>query len=199
MRFHRFISNILHPAVIPTLGVLLYFMFISQSLARQQQLILLALVFGITYVIPVISLFLLKALGIIESFQVKTIQERRLPVLVMVVLFYILGDILAQIPTLRDLGFLFYGSCAGLAGVYALFAFKIKTSLHLLAMGNAVGFFIIIINLYALSLIALVMVLILLSGLVASARLHLKAHKPSELFVGFLLGIGSQIITFFVL
>ena len=75
MRFHKFISTVLHPIVIPTVGVMLYFIFVSQSLDQRQQLLLLALVFGITYVIPVLALVLLKTLGLIQSFQVKTIRE----------------------------------------------------------------------------------------------------------------------------
>ena len=199
MRFHKFISTILHPVVIPTLGVMLYFIFVSQSLDHRQQLLLLALVFGITYVIPVLALFLLKALGLIQTFQVKTIRERRVPILMMLVLFYVLGDILANTPTLRDVGFLFYGTSLSLFITYILFAFHLKSSLHLLSMGSAIGFFLVIMNMYSMSLLPVVMVLILLSGLVASSRLHLQAHSSKELFVGFSLGVLSQVVTFWVL
>ena len=199
MRFHKFISTILHPVVIPTVGVMLYFIFVSQSLDQRQQLLLLALVFGITYVIPVLALVLLKALGLIQSFQVTTIRERRVPILMMLVLFYVLGDILANTPTLRDLGFLFYGTSLSLFITYILFAFQLKSSLHLLSMGSAIGFFLVIMNVYSMSLLPIIMVLILLSGLVASSRLHLKAHSSKELFVGFFLGVLSQIATFWIL
>lgn len=199
MRFHKFISTVLHPIVIPTVGVMLYFIFVSQSLDQRQQLLLLALVFGITYVIPVLALVLLKTLGLIQSFQVKTIRERRIPILMMLVLFYVLGDILANTPTLRDLGFLFYGTSLGLFITYILFAFQLKSSLHLFSMGSAIGFFLMIMNIYSMSLLPIIMVLILLSGLVASSRLHLKAHSSKELFVGFSLGVLSQVVTFWVL
>jgi len=199
MRFHKFISTIFHPVVIPTVGVMLYFIFVSQSLDQKQQFLLLALVFGITYVIPVISLFLLKALGLIQSFQVTSIRERRIPILMMLVLFYVLGDILANTPMLRDLGFLFYGTSLGLFITYIFFAFRLKSSLHLLSMGSAIGFFLVIMNSYAMSMLPIVMVLILLSGLIASSRLHLKAHTPNELFVGFSIGVFSQIAIFLIL
>ena len=199
MRFHKFISTVLHPVVIPTLGVMLYFIFISQSLDQRQQFLLLALVFGITYVIPVIALFLLKALGLVQSFQVKTIRERRLPILMMLVLFYVLGDILANTPTLRDLGFLFYGTSLGLFTTYLLFALRLKSSLHLLSMGSAIGFFLVMINMYSMSLLPVIMVLILLSGLVASSRLHLQAHSSKELLIGFSIGVLSQLVTFWFL
>lgn len=199
MKIHKIISTILHPIVIPTIGVLLYLIFVSQSINKDQQLILLGIVFGITYLIPLFALILLKSLGFIQDFQVRTIKERRFPVVFMIVLFFLLGNALIKATVLRDLGFLFYGTSLSLFFIYILFIFKLKSSLHMVSMGNAVGFFLMIINIYYLSLLSVIMVLILLSGLVASSRLHLKAHTPKELVVGFSLGILSQILVFLIL
>lgn len=199
MRFHKLISTVLHPIVIPTLGVLIYFIFVAQSINQKQQLLLLGLVFGITYVIPVLSLIILKSLGIIRDFQVTTIRERRMPVLLMMLLFYLLGNTLADISHLRDLGLLFYGTSISLLFVYLLFAFQLKTSLHLLSMGAAVGFFLVITNTYSLSLMPIIMVFILLSGLLASSRLYLNAHDSKEVFVGFSLGFLTQVLIFWIL
>jgi len=199
MRFYKVISVVLHPIVIPTLGVLLYFMFVSTTLQREQQMLVLGLVFGVTYFVPLIALILLKVFGFIQDFQVKTIKERRLPVIFMILLFYILGSLLTKVPTLRDLGFLFYGTSLSLFFIYILFVFKIKSSLHLVSMGNAIGFFLVIANLYYLSLLPLFIVLILLSGLLASSRLYLKAHTSKELVYGFFIGVVSQITIFYIL
>lgn len=199
MQFHKIISTILHPIVTPTLGVLLYFIFVSQTIQKKQQLIILALVFGVTYLIPLFLLILLRALGFIKNFQVGTIKERRFPVIFMIVLFYLLGNTLVSLPALRDLGFLFYGTSLSLLCIYFLFIFKLKSSLHLVSMGNALCFFLIISNSYSLSLLPIIMVLILLSGLLASSRLYLKAHTPKELVLGFFIGMGSQLCIFFSL
>lgn len=199
MRFQKFISTVLHPIVIPSLGVLIYFIFVSQSISQKQQILLLALVFGITYVIPVLTLIILKSLGIIRDSQLATIRERRMPILLMMLLFYLLGNTLVNINFLRDLGLLFYGTSASLLFVYLLFAFQIKTSLHLLSMGTVVGFFLIITNIYSLHLMSLIMVFILLSGLLASSRLYLNAHNSNEVFIGFSLGFISQLLIFWIL
>ena len=110
MNIHKVISTVFHPVVIPSLGILLYFMFVSHSIQRSQQLRLLALIFGITYMIPMLILILLRSLRFIKNFQVETIEERKFPVLMMLILFFVLGDILADIYSLRDIGYLFYGS-----------------------------------------------------------------------------------------
>ena len=199
MRFQKFISTVLHPIVIPSLGVLIYFIFVSQSISQKQQILLLALVFGITYLIPVLTLIILKSLGIIRDSQLATIRERRMPILLMMLLFYLLGNTLVNINFLRDLGLLFYGTSASLLFVYLLFAFQIKTSLHLLSMGTVVGFFLIITNIYSLHLMPIIMVFILLSGLLASSRLYLNAHNSNEVFLGFSLGFISQLLIFWIL
>jgi membrane-associated phospholipid phosphatase len=199
MRFYKFISTILHPIVVPTLGVFIYFIFVSQTVQQSQRFLLLGLVFGITYVIPVLALIVLKSLGLIRSFQVTTIRERRMPVLLMTLLFYLLGNTLDRFPILEDLGLLFYGTSFSLLCSYLFFAFGLKSSLHLLSMGSALGFFLAIMNIYTLSLLPIVMVIILLTGLVASSRLYLNAHTPNELVSGFTLGFLGQILVFWLL
>jgi len=41
--------------------------------------------------------------------------------------------------------------------------------------------------------------LFLLSGLIASARLHLKAHTEKEVYIGFFIGFISPIVLFYSL
>jgi membrane-associated phospholipid phosphatase len=196
MKFYKFISTILHPIVLPTLGVFLYFVFVSQSFEKRLQLIVLGLVFVLTYVVPVLLLLFLKNFGFIKDFQVSTIKERRFPVIFMIFLLYFLGNTIIQIPTIRNLGILFYGTSLSLTCIYLLFSVKLKSSLHLVSMGNMIGFFLIMTNINSLSMLPIIILLILLSGILASSRLYLKAHTPVELLIGFSLGIVCQFILF---
>ena len=196
MKFHKFISTILHPIVLPTLGVFLYFVFVSKSFDKRLQLIVLGLVFVLTYVVPVLLLLFLRNFGFIKDFQVSTIKERRFPVIFMILLLYFLGNTIIQIPTIRNLGILFYGTSLSLTCIYLLFSVKLKSSLHLVSMGNMIGFFLIMTNINSLSMLPIIILLVLLSGILASSRLYLKAHTPVELLIGFSLGIVCQFILF---
>ena len=196
MKFYKFISTILHPIVLPTLGVFLYFVFVSQSFEKRLQLIVLGLVFALTYVVPVLLLLFLRNFGFIKDFQVSTIKERRFPVIFMIFLLYFLGNTIIQIPTIRNLGILFYGTSLSLTCIYVLFSVKLKSSLHLVSMGNMIGFFLIMTNINRLSMLPIIILLVLLSGILASSRLYLKAHTPVELLIGFSLGIVCQFILF---
>lgn len=199
MKFHKFISAILHPIVIPTIGVLLYFILIPNSFNSNQRLAVLGLIFVTTYIIPLIILILFKKFKLIKSFKAESIRERKIPVAMMIVLFYLLGNTLQNIPNLRDLGLLFYATSLGLVFVYVSFAFKLKASLHLLSLGIFTSFFIVLGLIYSRSFIVIIITTLLLSGLLASSRLHLKAHTPKEVYLGFIFGFISSFAIYYFL
>jgi hypothetical protein len=188
MGFYKLISTILHPIVIPTIGVMLYFLLIPNSLLQHQKLTILSLVFGVSYFIPLLILILLKKTKIIKNYQPKSVEERKLPIALMTIVFYLFGNSLNSIDNLIDLGLLFHAISLGLFLIYILFYFKIKASIHLLSLGLYAGFFMVLSIEYAQSFTSVIMTIILLAGLLASSRLHLKAHTPKEIYVGFFIG-----------
>ena len=196
MKLYKFISTILHPTVLPTVGAFLYFIFVTQTFEKRLQLIVLGLIFVLTYIVPILLLFFLKNFGFIKDFQVSTIKERRVPVILMILILYFLGNTIIQIPMIRNLGILFYGTSLSLICIYVLFSIKLKSSLHLVSMGNMLGFFLIMTNVNNLSISFIIILLIFLSGILASSRLYLKAHTPIELLIGFFLGFISQFLLF---
>ncbi|MCH3881674.1 MULTISPECIES: hypothetical protein [Tenacibaculum] len=199
MRFHKLISVLLHPIVVPTIGVILYFLTVPTLFVKKQKLAILGLIFIATYFVPLLLLIVLKALNRIESYQVNTIKERKLPLAFMIVLFYLLGNSLYNIAQIRDIGILFYATSLGLMLIYILFLFKLKTSLHLISMGIALGFFLLMSTFYSVSFSLVIIVIIILSGLLGSSRLHLKAHTPTEVYLGFILGVIAPFLITFML
>ncbi|KGL58956.1 conserved hypothetical membrane protein [Polaribacter sp. Hel1_85] len=189
----------LHPIVIPTIGVLLYFILIPNSFSSNQKFAVLGLIFVTTYIIPLVILILFKRLKLIKTFNAESIGERKIPIAMMIVLFYLLGNTIREIPNLSDIGMLFYATTLGLVFIYIFFAFKIKTSIHLLSLGITAGFFLVLNSLYSQNLIIVVICAFILSGLLASARLHLKAHTQREVYLGFVFGFISPIIVFYFL
>jgi len=67
----------------------------------------------------------------------------------------------------------------------------------MLGLGGLLGFFINISMYQHENYLKLIIVLLLLSGLVASARLVLKAHTTSEVVLGFFIGLLLQFIYLF--
>ena len=199
MKFYKFISVMLHPIVIPTIGITLYFILIQNSFSKNQKFAVLGLIFVTTYLVPLLILILFRRFKLIKSFKAESIKERKVPVAMMIVLFYLLGNTLYGIANLRDLGMLFYATSLGLVFIYILFAFKIKTSIHLISIGITIGFFYVLSFMYQQNLTAVLICGLLLSGILASARLHLKAHTHKEVYLGFILGFLSPSIVFYFL
>ena len=50
-----------------------------------------------------------------------------------------------------------------------------------------------------INLIPILLTTIIVSGLVCFARLALNAHKSSEVYIGYLLGIGYMLLVFYIL
>ncbi|MDP5104618.1 MAG: hypothetical protein NWQ31_00425 [Polaribacter sp.] len=199
MRFYKFISVILHPIVTPTIGVMLYFLLIPNTFISAQKINILSLIFIATYLIPLLILVIFKKLKIIETYQPESIKERKLPLALMVTLFYILGNTLNNIINLRDVSSLFYATSIGLFIVYILFYFKIRASMHLFSLGISIGFFMILSNRYSQSFIIVISILFLIAGLLGSARLYLKAHSAKEIYIGFFTGILSTLSMYYFL
>lgn len=117
----------------------------------------------------------------------------------MIVLFYLLGNTLSNLVGIRDLGLLFYATCVGLILIYFLFAFNLKTSIHLLSLGISTGFFIVLGFIHATTFALVIIIAILLAGILANARLYLKAHQPIEVYLGFFIGFLSPFGVYYFL
>ena len=198
-RFYKAISVILHPIVVPTIGVMLYFLLIPNNHASNKKLTLLSLIFVTTYLVPLLILILFKKLKLIKSFNAHSIKERKIPVAMMIVLFYLLGNTIATITGMRDISLLFYATSAAFTLLYIFFTFQLKISIHLLSLGISTGFFVVLGINYSYSLPIVVIVNILLAGVVANARLYLKAHTPREIYLGFFFGFIAPFAIYYFL
>lgn len=154
-------------------------------------------IFVSTYLLPLLLLYILKHFQLIDSFELETIEERKFPILFLVLLTYLIGRMLLSLQVVDLLAYSFYGSCLSLLISYLLFYIKIKTSIHTMGIGSLIGFIVMMSIYYEMNFNLLLAVLVILSGFIGSARLALGVHKPVEIFLGIAIGIGSQLLVFF--
>lgn len=183
----------------PTIGVLLFLSLTPQQISTEREYLLITIVFVGTYIIPLLILLILKALNLIDSFALTSIRERKIPLFIMMIIFYLLGRLLTANIAFEELGLLFFGTNLALLIVYVLFLFHIKVSLHILSMSTTIGFFLMYGSLHSIQVLPIIIILFLLTGFLASARLRLKAHTKQEVYVGFFLGMLSQFFIFYLL
>ncbi len=194
--FYKIISFVFHPIFFSTLGALLYFIISPQYIPEKYKKIIIAVIFISTYILPLFLLIILKKLKLIQSFKLKTIEERKFLVLFLIVLTFMLGKMLLSTKIVSLLGLSFYGGSIAFIIVFLLFSFNIKTSLHTLGIGSLIGLIIVMSIEYQINLTVLIAILIIVFGLLATSRLKLNAHQPKEVYLGVFLGLITQLISY---
>lgn len=152
----------------------------------------------VTIFIPICVFFLLRSLGKAESVMLGNVSERRLPLLIMAILLFILIKRSVIFEYYPELYFYFLGTLASTLIALAFSILKVKASLHMMGIGSLTVFVIILSTLYSFNLIYVIAGLFLVSGLIASSRLVMNAHTQTELIIGYLIGILPQIIIGYV-
>ena len=187
-------SYILHPIFISMYTTLFYLYCKDDIFTTQEKYFVLFQILVITIVVPVLFFMLLRSTGHVKSMMLPETSQRLIPLLLQCFLYILLVKRSIVIMRYPELHFFFLGALFStiLALVCALF--KIKASLHMVAI---TGFTIFVIGLN----IHLQMhnpywpaLLILLSGVVASSRLEMNAHTPREILIGLFVGIMPQLL-----
>ena len=194
----RITSILFHPLLIPTWGFLLlsnsgfYFALLPWSVKK----FLLLVIFVFTCLLPALSMWLL-SLSPKFDMKMEKSTDRILPLLLSSV-FYYLGYLILERMPLFPVYNLFLIAFVLVQIALILVSLKWKISAHTAAIGGLVG------GLIALSFrlqenpVIILSFLILVAGIVGTARLILLKHTRSEVYAGFTLGfvILNLIITF---
>lgn len=190
-RFAGLISVVFHPLVIPTLTlyILLRQYGLHQIAGNDQLWILLALVMGTTFVLPALMIWLMVKAGLVGSLSLKRREERMGPVLVTAVFFYLTYYIAKRFDIAPEFYVYMLGATL-LAIVSLLITIYWKISLHMVAAGGSTAAFAEYSLLTGKIMPEVLIACVLVSGLVGFARLKLSAHKPAEVYGGYLLGFG---------
>ncbi|TXB61898.1 hypothetical protein [Phaeodactylibacter luteus] len=208
------ISFIFHPLLIVTYMLVLILMvnpylFGVNSVGDQSSKLLILRVFLSTFFIPGFAVAMLRFTGLVKSLELRTRQERIGPYII-TGMFYIwmfrnfMGS--SAVPTAFN-GFLL-GATIGLFLAFFINIFS-KISAHAVGMGGFVGMVVITMLLYSydtfvihstlvgvveISMTTVLFAVIILAGLVGTARLILNAHEPTDLYGGYLVGFAAQFL-----
>ncbi len=196
MFVYKLISYVLHPLLFSFMGSFLYLYLTPKHIVKQQEYIILLIVFISTYIIPILLLALLKRINLINDYHLRSIDERKFPVLFFIMLSFLIGRAMTSIQIADLLAFSFFGVAFALSFTYLLFNIKVKTSLHTLGIGGVIGFVMVMSYEYQLNFNSIIAGLFIIAGLIGVSRLALNAHRPKEIYIGFLLGVVSQFISF---
>ena len=194
--FAKTLSILFHPLLMPSLGVMIIFYSGSyvSFLPSDVKKIILLVVGANTLGLPLIMMPLFIQFKVINSFAMETNKERILPLTFTLIPYILSVYFLIKLPIPFIITSFMLGATIAVA-LCLIISYWWKISIHLVGIGGIIGFLISFsIRLYT-NILPLLIICIVAAGLLASARLFLKAHKPSQVFLGFLLGFFIMLIT----
>ncbi|WP_318542568.1 hypothetical protein [Marixanthotalea marina] len=133
-------------------------------------------------------------MGKANSIHLESTKERIVPlgvycfVLIMVLERVITSD---QIP---ELYYFFLGILIASLSCLIMALLKVKASIHMIAVCGLFMFLIVLSIHFSININGLLALMSIITGAVATSRLHLKAHNYKELLLGLFIGAIPQLI-----
>lgn len=192
-------SYLFHPVLMPTITTGFYFYITWYYYPVQELLIVLFQVFVTTFLLPVSVYLFLKSTRVLKSgIMVKRNTERLLPIMMNVLLIgFLVFVILKSNPNLELKKYLIAYSFSYIIA-FGFVMLKKKVSIHMLSFVAMIPFVMntaIAVKHFPLLTLSLV---ILLTGIVASSRLSLRAHTHTEIVQGMIIGLIPQLAIFYL-
>jgi hypothetical protein len=190
----RLASIIFHPLLIPTIGFLLLFNsgFYFAIMPLKIQLFILIVVFVSTCVLPLISILLL---GLNPQFSISMDKntDRVMPLMLSSVFYYTGYLIFKRLPIFPIYN-LFLISSIIVQILLLVISMKWKISAHLAAIGGLIGGFLGLSFRLQENPTSILIFLILIAGILGTARLALNKHTRAQIYAGFLLGMVVMLL-----
>lgn len=193
----NFISYVFHPIFIPLLMVYVLYILMPASFASVKPAafsLLMIRVAVITAFFPLLFVALAKGLGFIDSILLKRHKDRIIPLMAVMIFYFwnywvFKNDTSIPTPIMCKVI-----SLASLWGVVALFMANIfvKVSMHATAIGGLLGMAILLVIQSPVNMMLPLFIAIVLAGIVGTARMILSAHKLSEVYFGYAIGVASM-------
>jgi len=202
-RFAHTLSVFLHPLLMPTIIFGILFSIAPESIQNLElfndsarvglmslKMGLLLLIFLQTFILPVFTIYCLHRFGLVGDLKMETLEDRRLPYLVTMAIYTIVAVFFTmKLKQLPEVSMIMTGIAFSIALV-AVISLYWKISAHAVGISGALGALIgSAIKFNSYQLFFPIIAVILIAGLLFSARLHLNAHTPAQIIAGAVLGL----------
>ena len=201
VRIAKVISYALHPLIMPTLGMIILFQinsYLSLVMPPTARMMLYGVIFFNTFLIPLLVTVILLKRGHIKSLHMDTIQERKVPLLVTAFCYTFTYYLLNKVALSPIIYVALMGAIMALV-IHIVVNLGWKISAHMTGFGGLVGtMFGMAFRLHQ-ELTILICILFVIAGILASCRLLITNHTPSQIYWGFLNGFLCQVVLFAML
>ena len=190
------VSYVFHPLFIPIGGTLSYFLVTPRLNSLQLQSGNILPIFILTIIIPIILFLILKNLGLISSIFAHKLGERKYPLYFSMIIYLMILYKVIPLNYINELYYFFVGLLIATFAILLLVFTRIKASIHLMGMGSILIYLIGLSIHFEVNITFAIALFTLMTGVVATSRLFMKAHSRVELLIGFLIGSCSQLFVF---
>lgn len=194
--FLQIASILYHPLLIPLIGSTLYFSLTPRFIDWEWAGTHLISISIITIAIPLVSYFILRSLGLVESIYLKNVRERRYPLMILCLLLLLIVKKVLHPYDNPELYFFFIGLLFSVIAALIMVLLKVKVSLHQMGVAALLIFVIGLSVHFKIHLLTTINFLLFSNGWVASSRLTANAHTVPELLVGFFVGALPQFVLY---
>ena len=182
---------VFQPLLMPTLvfGLLLFVVPEATSIPEEFKTQIFYLIVLSTLLIPMITIIGLRLSGMVKSLHLPIKQDRLVPFIITGIYFLMTTYFLFQKSELDPI--LWKGMAVLSFSVVVLTVVTLfwKMSAHMIGLGGLLGVILLLGKLFpTFNELYPLLLTIVLSGTVASSRLYLEAHRPLEVYLGFVTG-----------
>lgn len=195
------VSYIFHPVFMPTLMAIILYKLAPTSFSGVTDSNIGMIFFRIAYLTAfysILTVLLLKGLGFIENIQLKTARERTVPLMATMIFYFWAYWVFKNINAPFILRVLLLGSFWGIILVFLINIF-VKISLHTAAAGGMLGILIVLMLISPVNMVLPFFVILLIAGIIGTARMILGSHNNFEIWIGYLVGIIVQLAAYLYL
>jgi len=192
-------SVVFQPLLIPSLvfGLVLFAVPESSSIPAEFKFRIFYLIVISTLLIPMITIIGLRLAGTVKSLHMHSIQDRVIPFSVTSIYYALTVYFLHQKSELDPILWQVLGLITiAIIGLTAV-TFFWKMSAHMTGLGGLLAAVIVLGSKFPnFEVLNPLLLVIILTGAVATARLFLEAHKPMEIYAGLIFGFTVCLVGF---
>lgn len=190
-----FFSYVFHPLWMPLMVFLVANGLDPYILFNPKLYALVVGVLIINTVAPGISLVFMMRMGMITSAEIYDRRERVLPFVLILFYFVLAYAILRyKVGGWEPIVMSMFTALLLSVGAAFVITFWWKISIHSLSQGGMVGTLVALSGLHSINLLPWIIGAVVIAALVATSRMVLKAHSPSQTYAGFALSCLIHVV-----
>lgn len=190
--FGHVISVVFQPLLLPLLGTI--YIIRSNPFTfpdPYENYMLMLRVALLTFFFPALVVLLMSALKFVKGVNLRDRQDRIIPYIATLALYIWAFFVFYKEGFNGIITFMLLGSTLSIVIAFLMNLLVLKISMHTTGVGGMVAFFMLLLPYTNFDSLIPFLVMILIAGLVGSARLALQAHTPREIYYGYLVGFFS--------